>query len=819
MKLEWLKCDLHMHSHFSKTKDNGRVKEMSAQEYVDILMSKNIRIFSITDHNIFSNEYYLEIRDYISDKEIRIINGVEFDVYVNDNDYFQMGVYFDNNVDGAKLESIVFDLYDNKKPKFVDIINRLSILDCKFIVIPEGNKARGITKIMESIPLEEKSEISKYAMYKIFSAYDVKEKFNEKSKNIWAFDFFQKSTTFSNIIKNKTEEEILKINNEVNKKIKNVEYDIVQDDLKEIYNYIVKYGNYFAYFTFSDWHNSEEYNPQINNFIFGSLNFYFEAFEMAVLDPLSRIIKTADTEILIPPHILKSVEFDIDQKRKTIKFSPGLNVIIGKRGSGKSLLLTIIENLGNRNNDLNNKYKGLNINNVKAFDYNNICIDSGQLSSLAVLKQDQIVGIYENPNLANVSISSNFVEIEPYDLSRINIIIDIANKVIPYNKNYKNLTSIFISLKEVNYFLFKKYSDIQFDDIVSKFEKSISGIDTIIRDLKNIGLNPEVLKNERNVLKNLFDGYEFMLNSYKNTIDNHNERINRFILRRNVAQKMILEQNSNLDKIFSDITSNFDILLNLKKLEYILNNIKFDNPKLRKRRKGNYLFVTSYSIPEDLIENIWDKLTSSISKVKGDTSDIDLIRKYTNGEKNLKTGVVSLENDLVKYINTDVFKPLKGFYKIINEFTDQELETYKDLVDLISKNKLQDLSVASPGMKSVAYIDMLFDLNESILLFDQPEDNIDNEYISQTLVSIIKDKKKSKQLIFVTHNPSLAVYGDAFNYIYVENDGEIMYKNFFIEKVEDKNNIMRILEGGKSSFINRDMKYGNILGEEEHDFN
>ena len=112
---------------------------------------------------------------------------------------------------------------------------------------------------------------------------------------------------------------------------------------------------------------------------------------------------------------------------------------------------------------------------------------------------------------------------------------------------------------------------------------------------------------------------------------------------------------------------------------------------------------------------------------------------------------------------------------------------------------------------------MLFELNESILLFDQPEDNIDNDYISQTLVSIIKEKKKIKQLIFVTHNPTVAVYGDAFNYIFVTNDGgEIDYKNYLIESQDDKEEIMNILDGGRQSFSNRNKKYGNVLGEEEY---
>ena len=818
MKQEWLKCDMHMHSQYSKSKDGSRVREMSAKDFVDILLGKDIKVFSITDHNIYSNKYYNEVKEYIKDKNIKIINGVEFDVYVDsgNNDFFQMGVYFDNNVDGSKLEEVVKKLYTKNKPKFVDILNEIATLDSKFIIVPEGDKARGITTILDKISPEEAKEINKYAMYKIFSAFDVRERFDTTSKKIWANEFYQKSVSFNNIVKDKTPEEIEVISTEIYLKIKDNTYEFSSEDIKKIYDYVVKYGNYFAYFTFSDWHNAELYEPHINNFIFGSIDLYFEAFELAVLDPISRIIKTTEYDVPIPSNILKRVDFKIKGKQRKIDFSPGLNVIIGKRGSGKSLLLAVIENLNDKKNKLLEKYKGLNIDDIKAVDYNDIELDSGQLSSLAVLRQDQIAEIYENPDLANENISKFFVEIEPYDMSYINRIISVAKKVVPYNKNYKNLTSILITLKDLDYYSFKKYPDIQHDYLITKMDNSLEEIDQIIRELNEIGINTDSLVKEKDVLEKIYDNYGLMLDKYKVVIDNNNERIEKIISKRNATQKVILEQRQNLEKILADLNNNFEILLNLKKLNYLLDNAKFDNPKVRKRRKGNYLFVTSYSIPENLIDIIWDKLTSTISKIKGDTNDIDLIIKYVNGDKSLKSGIMSITEELSKYIKDDVFKPKKGFYKISNSFDEKEIETYYDLIENIEKKNIEDLSKASPGMKSVAYLDMLFDLNEAILLFDQPEDNIDNEYISQTLVAIIKDKKKSKQLIFVTHNPSLAVYGDAFNYIYVENENEIIYNNYLIERVEDKENIMNILEGGKSSFVNRDKKYGSILGEEEY---
>ena len=130
----------------------------------------------------------------------------------------------------------------------------------------------------------------------------------------------------------------------------------------------------------------------------------------------------------------------------------------------------------------------------------------------------------------------------------------------------------------------------------------------------------------------------------------------------------------------------------------------------------------------------------------------------------------------------------KSFYEIKNFDINYE-EKIKKLKDLnqYAKNKdLIDLIKTSLGMKSVAYLDRLFNLEQNILVLEQLEDNIDDDYISHFLVLNIKTNKRVKQLIFVTYNPSVAVYGDAFNYIYVENNDKIKYSIYFVERQEDK---------------------------------
>ena len=203
---------------------------------------------------------------------------------------------------------------------------------------------------------------------------------------------------------------------------------------------------------------------------------------------------------------------------------------------------------------------------------------------------------------------------------------------------------------------------------------------------------------------------------------------------------------------------------------------------------------------------------------------VEDIEKYVmnNNSKELKKGFTTIVDNLNDFEKNDIFVAKKEFYEINNQSYDyiNKIKDYEDIKKLVKDGYIIDLSSGSLGMKSVAYLNILFDLEEAILVLDQPEDNIDNDYISNYLVPNIKKYKKNKQLIFVTHNPSVAVYGDAFNYIYAtNNDGNINYKNYYIEKYSDKNYLIKILEGGKPSFSNRNQKFGNVIGNDYYEDN
>lgn len=831
MNQKWLLCDLHMHSQYSKINkvgDKSRVKDMPANEYVDVLNKHGVELFSITDHNYFSDNYYDEIDKYIADNNLsmKTINGVELDAYVELNngekDSIHICIYFSDSTDRKKLNKTINSLYrdtdDNLlEPLFIDIINKLSELNTKFIIIPHGDKHKGLFKIVKDLNNDDVVEFYKYAMYKIFNAFDVRPGFYGVSESFWATNFYEKTKSFDNILLKYDEKQLDELKFNISNKIKDDTYNLSEEEF-EIYKYILEYGSYFAYFTFSDWHNKEDYKPEINNFVFGTLEYGFEAVELATLDPISRIEQSTDNYITIPSTLLKKVEFKIKDEKKEIYFSPGLNAIVGKRGSGKSLLLSVIKNLVEKEagDGALNKYKKLEISDIMGQNRDDINISLGGLSSVAFLNQDQIKEIFENPENAQENISKNFKEIKNLNLNGLINIADIASRLKPYDKNYKNLTSNIISIKKIDNYNFTVYDELNNVNLKKYFSDSINSLKLAKNELDALGLDSGGLNEEISKLCEYQNYYLKILELYNEIINKNNIVINDINSKKSANEISIKQNINSINSTIKDLKNNFTIQLFYEKLKLLINNFNFDNPPVELSIKGKYLFVTYYDIPENMQNIILDKITDTIIRSK----EFEDIEKYLSGDKNkqLKSGIKNLSEELVKYIKSDTFKSKKEFYEIIDLSIDykKQIQSMDDLDDYLKQNKIRNLTDASPGMKSVAYLDMLFDLDETILILDQPEDNIDNDYISKYLVPNIKGKKKIKQLIFVTHNPSVAVYGDSFNYVYVENNDKINYTNYLIERKEDKEKLINILEGGKSSFSNRNKKFGNVLGDEEY---
>ncbi len=97
---------------------------------------------------------------------------------------------------------------------------------------------------------------------------------------------------------------------------------------------------------------------------------------------------------------------------------------------------------------------------------------------------------------------------------------------------------------------------------------------------------------------------------------------------------------------------------------------------------------------------------------------------------------------------------------------------------------------------------------KQIFIVDQPEDNLDNEFIMNELVPLINQIKKSRQVIISTHNANLVVNADAEQIIIacIEKTGGYISGSIENEFINEK--IKEILEGGERAFRSRENKYG-----------
>jgi hypothetical protein len=70
----------------------------------------------------------------------------------------------------------------------------------------------------------------------------------------------------------------------------------------------------------------------------------------------------------------------------------------------------------------------------------------------------------------------------------------------------------------------------------------------------------------------------------------------------------------------------------------------------------------------------------------------------------------------------------------------------------------QTLEALSTGQKATAVLLLLLLESEAPLVVDQPEDDLDNRFIAESVVPIMRQEKGRRQFIFTTHNANIPVW-------------------------------------------------------------
>jgi energy-coupling factor transporter ATP-binding protein EcfA2 len=119
----------------------------------------------------------------------------------------------------------------------------------------------------------------------------------------------------------------------------------------------------------------------------------------------------------------------------------------------------------------------------------------------------------------------------------------------------------------------------------------------------------------------------------------------------------------------------------------------------------------------------------------------------------------------------------------------------------------KDAAELSRGQKCTALLPLLLARTRNPLIIDQPEDNLDNHFIYETVVNSIQRLKRQRQMVFITHNANIPVLADADLIIVMNSDGKIGYveKSGSVDDCRDQ--IVDLLEGGNEAFELRRKRY------------
>lgn len=130
----------------------------------------------------------------------------------------------------------------------------------------------------------------------------------------------------------------------------------------------------------------------------------------------------------------------------------------------------------------------------------------------------------------------------------------------------------------------------------------------------------------------------------------------------------------------------------------------------------------------------------------------------------------------------------------------------------------RDLGKLSSGQKATALLLLAFAQGGRPLVLDQPEEDLDNRFVYNDVVSLLRAEKgvavasRRRQIIVATHNANIPVNGDAELVLSLADEGGrcVVRTRGSIDDATVRNEIRTVLEGGADAFSRRAEKYGGL---------
>lgn len=792
---EWNAIDLHVHTVSGITRDKtvDDVK-FSYSLFGSAIHRHNLKLIACTNHNIIDMTNYVLMRHLAKKYGCNMLIGVELDTTMSMGKPIHIAAIFEDDFSqNLKVCNMINTTTKEKKDSsdeinYTDeeIIKILKNYNC--LLIPHGDKDRGIFKNAGPEQIEEALKKIREGFVRIFD-----------SSSNWKFA-----------------------------KIKEYLFnDLKEDNLDE-----------FGGVLFSDNRDWNKYDEKFKNFYMNAEP-TFKGLIHSISNPTKRFSK--GEEILQNNNYIKKII--IKDKNKSSRINPceielssGYNCIIGKSGSGKSLLLYLIKKDLRKDGRLDNSYSFSDNSTIEFYNEDGKLLDSDNIN----------IGVGENLYKRIISAVSSKDNTDYYKVAKfLNPSFVPKKKFNIFKTNLENNIKSYCSLiDEYNLCLDSIKSDI---NIFNGFVKKKNQLDKIkIFNLDSIENNLRVTYSQDNV-------DEF--NNYEEDITTLEDKMALYKGKRKIELATSIEE---LKKLF-DYASK-DMINTLNKEEVIRRKYKIINDSInsingsRSAQAREKSLLINKEIPEKKSSIISQILNMFVLRKKIDNYDLSVKSSDYNSIESLS----NVENVIVKELIEDkVFTKINerenNVFKTYGKMQQLEYKTYnftdrndaKKLIDkyislgIVSKNNInfsdsfdvdisiyfdgQNVEELNPGDIAKKYIEIYFAEqvnggNFHVVLFDQIENDVDKEFINTVIRGLIEKTKGNVQLIVVTHDPIVAVNADPNNYIQaIKDKNKISYRNFVAESsiADELKTIANTVDGSKEVIKGRyeiyegDKSYGN----------
>lgn len=786
---DFLRVDLHIHTDKSKdTKENDYKGNFSVQTLYDKMIENRVGIFSLTDHNIINVEAYTEYYDtYTGEEDPLLLIGVELDIDVDGTLYHSLIIFCHHDLENLNRISDSLEQYYQEKEyaptdrqiTLDDIVSLFQTDDFFFIPHAGSGSKSLVDAYRHDIPYAQK-------MLLLMPSCAL-----EKVK--------QKAIAHYNESFGRQMPEEQRGKNDI------------------------------AYIQFSDNHNIEAY-PKIHKgefenplhefyYVKGGKN--YETLRQAFIDPESRI--KSESELAALPRNQNHLEglqiAESEQIADTnLLFSPHLNVIIGGRSSGKSLLMSLFGRCIDRL-PKNDTYDDL-LKNVTVQTKTQREAAYSNESTLAVepiwIRQGDIIRYFEQLHLDELA--HKVGKIQMRDTARQHLIDkrkelqdEVDRLSDAYRSAHESLNARSFVLHEQT--IIESLSDeftVRFDkeEILDAIGDSTERLDEAEEQFKAVLESVDALKKNDFVSftaeeYHLIEKFEKILQGKKQHYQNEgllSRRRKTFI---DFVEKKLNIKNREIGNAAEDkstaILTIRSIATGVKdRLESAVNLFHVSE------RLSN---LSCHKTEEFDLHGDTKFVVEAISEITPRTAVLDAIRD-ANETKSLYMNLLGLISGQKSVKNLGGNAPEVLSRKLGNVFSPL-YDCYNKPEESLKYGDNSTSKGNSPGYNSEKYLEiLLLEADSNLVFIDQPEDNLGNNFIAETLVRMIREQKFKGQVFLVTHNPAIVVYGDAESIIIATNDNQrISYRQIVLEDWQAQKEVCRILDGGEYIFDRRAKKY------------